>query len=129
MKLRSVVYVLAILLATFSCSKDNGQPAPIIIPPPPPPPPPVVARFNINAALVTPSPTKETKAVYDFLKENYGKKILSGVMTLNSFDETEWLKTNTGKEPAIVGLDFMHTNRGYTWYNDKQPIQDAKAYW
>jgi len=89
----------------------------------------VVERFNINTALVTPNPSFEANKLYQFLRENYGKKILSGVMTLNSFDETNWLKANTGKEPAIVGLDFMHCNRNYNWYDDKAPIKDAKAYW
>lgn len=94
-----------------------------------PKPPVVVGRFNINASLVTPNPSAEANKLYQFLRENYGKKILSGVMTLNSFDETNWLKVNTGKEPAIIGLDFMHCNRGYTWYDDKTPIKDAEAYW
>ena len=44
--------------------------------------------------------------------------IISGVMTLNSMDEVKWLKANTGKEPALLGLDFMHCGRGYGWYND-----------
>lgn len=86
-------------------------------------------RFSINTSLVTPNATTEANALYTFFKNNYGKKIISGVMTLNSFDETSWLKTNTGKEPAIVGIDFMHCNRGYTWYDNDQPIKDAKAYW
>lgn len=85
--------------------------------------------YNINATLVTPNPTYEANALYQFLRNNYGKKVLSGVMTLNSFDETDWLKANTGKEPAIIGLDFMHCGRKYNWYNDKTPINDAKAYW
>lgn len=89
----------------------------------------VVNRFNINPTLVTPSPSVEANKLYQFLKENYGKKTLSGVMTLNSFDETSWLKQYTGKEPAIIGLDFMHCNRGYTWYDNEQPVKDAKAYW
>ncbi|RXF69181.1 beta-mannosidase [Arcticibacter tournemirensis] len=92
-------------------------------------PEPIVSRFNINDALVTPGATTEANALYKFLRDNYGKRILSGVMTLNSFDEVTWLKQQTGKEPAIIGLDFMHSGRGYTWYNDRQPIQDAKAYW
>lgn len=86
-------------------------------------------RFTINKSLVTPSPMENASRLYQFLYDNYGRKIISGVMTLNSFDETNWLKTNTGKEPALVGLDFMHSGRNYTWYNDKQPIQDAKAYY
>lgn len=89
----------------------------------------VNSRFNINSTLITPNPSVEASKLYQFLRENYGKKILSGVMTLNSFDETSWLKQNTGKEPAIIGLDFMHCNRDYSWYDDKTPVKDAKAYW
>jgi mannan endo-1,4-beta-mannosidase len=87
------------------------------------------SRFNITNSLVTPSSSAEANKLYQFLKENYGKKVLSGVMTLSSMDETNWLKEQTGKEPAIIGLDFMHCNRGYTWYDDQQPVKDAKAYW
>ncbi|WP_224994380.1 glycosyl hydrolase [Cesiribacter sp. SM1] len=84
-------------------------------------------RFNLNQTLVTPNPTPEATALYNFLLDNYGDKIISGVMTLSSMDEVNWLKQNTGKEPALVGLDFMHSGRAYNWYNDKEPIQDAKA--
>ena len=120
MKQIILVFLLIVSASSFSCKKSASEPAP----------PPSVARpFNINPALVTPNASKEAMAVYNFLRDNYGKKILSGVMTLNNFDETEWLKTNTGKEPAIIGLDFMHSGRGYTWYDDKQPIKDAKVYW
>lgn len=86
-------------------------------------------RFDLNQTLVTPNPTPEAKALYDFLLDNYSEKIISGVMTLSSMDEVNWLKQNTGKEPALVGLDFMHSGRGYTWYNDKEPIDDAKAWY
>lgn len=84
---------------------------------------------GINDSLVTANSTYETKELYKFLKDNYGKRIISGVMTLNSFDETNWLKQNTGKEPAIIGIDFMHCNRNYSWYNNEQPINDVKAWW
>lgn len=118
--------IFFVFFVSISCNK--GQ-APGITEPPPPPPPPPPPRFNINANLVTPSASAEAVRLYNFLKENYSKKILSGVMTLNSFDETNWLKTNTGKEPAIVGLDFMHCNRNYSWYDNEQPIKDAKSFW
>src|SRR5215210_6115698 len=117
------MFLIFVTTGSFSCKKSTSQVNSEVTPPPP-----VVTRFNINTTLVTPNPTKEATAVYNFLRDNYGKKVLSGVMTLNSFDETNWLKTNTGKEPAIIGLDFMHSGRAYTWYNDKQPIKDAKAY-
>jgi len=122
------VFVLLTFLLGCSCNKGGGT-SPTPQPTPGPTPTPQPARFNINPNLVTPNATKEAIALYQFLKDNYGKKILSGVMTLNSFDETNWLKTNTGKEPAIVGLDFMHCNRNYTWYDNDQPIKDAKTYW
>ncbi|MBC8053010.1 MAG: hypothetical protein H7Y13_08090 [Sphingobacteriaceae bacterium] len=123
---RKAVLFIAMLSIAVSCKKGSD---PVVAPPVTTPPPVTPSKFNINASLVTPNPTFEANALYQFLRNNYGKKILSGVMTLNSFDETNWLKTNTGKEPAIIGLDFMHSGQGYTWYNDKQPIIDAKAYW
>jgi beta-mannanase len=86
-------------------------------------------RFNINKTLVTPEPTDKTAKLYQFLYDNYGKKIISGAMTLQSMDEINWLKSNTGKEPALIGLDFMHCGRGYSWYNNEEPINDAKKYY
>jgi mannan endo-1,4-beta-mannosidase len=86
-------------------------------------------RFNLSQRLVTPNPTPEAKALFDFLLDNYGDKIISGVMTLNSMDESIWLKENTGKEPALLGIDLMHSGRGYTWYNSKTPINDAQTWY
>ena len=86
-------------------------------------------RFEINKTLVTPEPTDQATKLYQFLYDNYGEKIISGAMTLNSMDEINWLKTNTGKEPALIGLDFMHCGRNYNWYNDEEPINDAKNYY
>lgn len=84
---------------------------------------------NINTQLISPDPMDETSRLYRFLYDNYGKKIISGVMTLNSMDEVNWVKANTGKEPALIGLDFMHCNRGYTWYDENQPLNDAINYY
>jgi mannan endo-1,4-beta-mannosidase len=86
-------------------------------------------RFNIKKTLVTPEPDENTVRLYQFLYDHYGKKIVSGVMTHKSMDEVNWLKANTGKEPALVGLDFLHCGRGYNWYNDEEPINDAKNYY
>ncbi|MGC9355368.1 MAG: glycosyl hydrolase [Mariniphaga sp.] len=86
-------------------------------------------RFNINETLVTPEPDENAVRLYQFLYDHYGKKIVSGVMTHKSMDEVNWLKANTGKEPALVGLDFLHCGRGYNWYNDEEPINDARNYY
>jgi len=115
-----LLYLCVLLLLFCACKHDNDTDKA---------PDGSVSRFSINSSLVTPAPAYEANAVYQFMKDNYGKKVLSGVMTLNSFDETNWLKANTGKEPAIMGLDFMHCNRGYNWYDEKQTVKDAKVWW
>ncbi len=86
-------------------------------------------RFNVNTGLVTPNASPEAKSLYKFLYDNYGEKIISGVMTLEPFDMSDWLKAQTGKEPALLGLDLMHTNRNYTWYNDNEPIENAATWY
>ncbi|MGQ0827425.1 MAG: glycosyl hydrolase [Bacteroidota bacterium] len=86
-------------------------------------------RFNIDPNLNAPNPIQKAVCLYDFLKEKYGKKILSGAMTLSSFDESNWLLQQTGKEPVVLGLDFMHANRGYTWYNNSTTRNDAKTWY
>ena len=89
-----------------------------------------VNRFtNLSDTLVTPNSTNEAKRLFQFMSDNYGKKIISGVMTLGSMDEVNWLFQNTGKKPALVGIDFMHVNRGYTWYNNDEPTNDALNYY
>src|SRR5699024_2136794 len=40
-----------------------------------------------------------------------------------------WLKEKTGKEPALLGIDFMHSGRGYTWYEDETPMNDARTWY
>ena len=87
------------------------------------------SRFDIETQLVAPNPIPEAVSLYQFLLDNYGEKIISGAMTLNSFDESDWLKENTGKEPALLGIDFLHSNRGYNWYSDNTPANDAKTWY
>ena len=63
--------------------------------------------------LVNPKATRETIALYSFLTDYFGKKTLSGVMTIRSLNETSgdhqneifWLEERTGKRPVILGLD------------------------
>jgi mannan endo-1,4-beta-mannosidase len=105
----------------LSCKKKD-----VFAPQPNPIPVTLTERFKINPTLVTANPIKEADALYQFLRNNYGKKIISGV---SSTEEVSWLKINTGKEPAIVGLDFLHCFRGYNWYNNLNPVNDAKSWW
>ncbi|MCC8133356.1 MAG: hypothetical protein LIP04_07085 [Tannerellaceae bacterium] len=91
--------------------------------------------FNIDPELVNPNASDEAKNLYEFLKENFQKKVISGVMTLDSMVEPEWLYENTGKYPAILGLDFMHNvGKDTEWFvNDPnrvhQVADDAEEYY
>ena len=38
-------------------------------------------------------------------------------MSLNAKEEAEWLFAQTGKYPALIGLDFMNHNRNYSWFD------------
>lgn len=82
---------------------------------------------------MNPNATLEAKRLYQFLQDNYGTKIISGAMSLNSIAESsQWLdfiKTNTGKEPALMGIDFLQGLKNSTWYDDNKPAEDAIAYY
>jgi hypothetical protein len=54
-------------------------------------------------------PSEEAIALYRYLLDMSGKKILSGQMNSAwGIDEFEYLQSKTGKQPAIKGLDFIH---------------------
>ena len=66
--------------------------------------------------------TDETKALMQFLTENYGKQILTGQQEIygggndgNYELEFDYIKDTTGKLPAIRAFDFMNYNPLYGW--------------
>jgi mannan endo-1,4-beta-mannosidase len=89
--------------------------------------------FKIGGSLVTPNASQNARKVYGFLRDNFQKKIISGVMTdraaqddgkytphtLVSQPEVKHIKDASGKQPALLGLDFMHSsgfNSGEMWF-------------
>jgi len=74
----------------------------------------LVALLNIpviNRKLSAPNPSREAQALYKYLLDIYGKKILSGQMWVPwGYDELEYLQEKTGKQPALRGIDFIHQN-------------------
>lgn len=101
--------------------------------------------FNISENPVTPNATESAVKLYSFLRENFGKKTISGMMTgdMNNFtlgadfkthDDVKYTYTRTGKYPAIVGLDFLFATgpkASESWnvaYTDKI-ISIAKGLW
>ena len=86
--------------------------------------------FTIDPDPVTPKPTESAVKLYSFLRDNFQKKTISGVMTgtllngntalpLFSQEEVLYIYNSSGKRPALVGFDFMHStgkNSDGTWY-------------
>lgn len=65
---------------------------------------------TIRKTLVSPDPLPEAQRVYDFLLENWGEKIISGVMAHVAWNtnEAEWVYKHTGKYPALNCFDYLH---------------------
>jgi len=87
--------------------------------------------FTIDPYPVTPEPSESAMELYSFLCDNFQKKTISGVMTgtlLNRNDvalplfsqvEVAHIYRCSGKKPALVGFDFMHStgkNSEDSWY-------------
>lgn len=75
------------------------------------------SAFEIDKTLVTPNPIESAVELYQFLSDNFGKKTISGVMTnaivgVNKLEDQEEIKFITdasGKAPALIGFDFLHS--------------------
>ncbi|MDD3320977.1 MAG: glycosyl hydrolase [Paludibacter sp.] len=65
---------------------------------------------TISPNLVTNNPSAQAVKLYNFLKENYGVKIISSTMAnVNwNINEAEWVKLHTGKYPAMATFDYIH---------------------
>ncbi|MGN1134363.1 MAG: glycosyl hydrolase [Oscillospiraceae bacterium] len=72
--------------------------------------------------LVNKNATANTKRLYQYLKDSYGKYTISGQqsdMGYNSYDVRS-IKELTGEEPAIIGLDLMDFSRSSVVEHQKQ---------
>ncbi|WP_407456276.1 glycosyl hydrolase, partial [Fibrobacter sp.] len=103
------------------------------------------APFKLSAAPVTPNATESAVKLYSFLRENFGKKTISGIMTgdmtgytlgadFKTHDDVKYIYTRSGKYPVLVGLDFLFATgpkANESWnmeYTDKA-ISIAKGLW
>src|SRR6202012_550842 len=56
--------------------------------------------------------SREAKALYSYLQDIAGKKILAGQMASEwGFDEIGYIQHVTGKLPAIKGMDFIDSDK------------------
>ena len=84
---------------------------------------------QIPYELVTPLPGDNTRRLWSYLLDSFTKKIHSGVMNLNAKEEADWLFVNTGKYPALIGLDFMNHTRNWGWYDKTVLINETKNWY
>lgn len=84
---------------------------------------------SIPYSLSTPSPHLETRRLWSYLLDSFTKKIHSGAMSLNAKEEAEWLFSQTGKYPALIGLDFMNHTRNYSWFDKSVLVTEARNWY
>ncbi len=68
-------------------------------------------EYDISPELVDPLAADETKALYEFLKLQFGDRIISG----QTHDYYNQLKTLTSKSPLLRVHDFQHFTEGYPY--------------
>jgi hypothetical protein len=83
-----------------------------------------MAAGSTRDTLCTPNPSKEAVALYRYLLDMKGKKILSGQMWAPyGGDELNYIKSITGKQPAIRGADFISQS------DNANEVQYMKDWW
>ena len=103
------------------------------------------APFNLCNAPITPGATPEAVKLYNFLVNNFGSKVISGVMTGNmdkytlgagveTHEDVADVRTRSGKNPVLVGTDFLFAtgpNASGSWQKEytNKAIDIAKDLW
>src|SRR5512133_1552412 len=109
----ALVLIMSSVFAVAQGTKyeaENGTPGGTLI---------VQAPYRLS----TPAPQNETLRLWNYITDSFTHKIHSGAMSLNAKEEAEWLFTQTGKYPALIGLDLMNHNRNYSWYDESALIR------
>lgn len=89
-------------------------------------------QFDISPKPVTQNASAEAVKLYEFLKQNFGLKIISGTMAAHStnIQEAIWVHDNTGKWPALTCFDFIdHTLANQDWVKYNNPYILGKEWW
>ena len=79
--------------------------------------------------LATPSPLTETRRLWSYLMDSFTHYIHSGAMSLNAKEEADWLFANTGKYPALIGMDFMNHTRNWSWFDKTVLINETRNWY
>jgi len=83
--------------------------------------------YDVEPKLVDPAASTNAKRVYSYLKDNYGKNIISGQYSSGGIygHEMAIIKKETGKFPAMVGLDMMEYSPSSVEHGSKGTSIDA----
>jgi mannan endo-1,4-beta-mannosidase len=98
-----------------------------------------------TGALVNPQANSRALSLMSFLADNFGSKMISGQQESVSANlaDTNYIFTQTGKRPALLGLDFMdyspsrvergssstETQKAINWWNDYGGIVSFCWHW
>ena len=104
--------------------------------------------WSLSPTPVTPEPTESAQKLYNFLLNNFGKHVISGVMTERPFEnngqytpqnyetqtELSYINKASGKNVVLVGFDFLHAsgkNSDQQWYQGytHASLEMAKTVW
>ena len=80
--------------------------------------------WSISPNPVTPNATESAQKLYNFLLTNFGKRVISGVMTNRAMEndgkytpqtyetqeELKYIHDASGKNVVLVGFDFLHAS-------------------
>ena len=86
---------------------------------------------DITPNLVVSNPSTQAVKVYNFLKENYGSRIISSTIANVSWNtnEAEWIYQHTGKYPAMHTFDYIHLHWSPANWIDYLNTQVAEDWW
>lgn len=81
--------------------------------------------------LVVPNSSPQATNVYNFLKNNYGKNIVSASVANSAWNlnEAEWVKYHTGKYPAMACMDYIFLAWSPANWIDYNKIDFIKDWW
>ena len=67
------------------------------------------STYNVTSSLVNKNSTANTKKLYSFLKDSYGKYVITGQQCDGGINGNEFkaIKNLSGDYPALLGLDLM----------------------
>ena len=91
----------------------------------------ITADADVVSTLSDPEATIYTKRLYNYIRDVYGKKIITGQMENawdDSYNQLQQVFDKTQKYPALMGFDFMN-NTSLGWSARNKQTERAVNFW